>query len=142
MPPPTATLRHPKTAKTAFLAALVAIGGFAALSVADDGGSGMIASTAWNEVCASDGRPGSAYSRAHRIVARKPVRGHQIDHIVPLCIGGADVDANIQVEPIEEALRKDEIERAVCIAVCRDRTMSLAEGQAIFTSGRWREMLR
>ena len=46
------------------------------------------------------------------------------------------------VLPIEEALRKDQLERQICIAVCRTRSMSLAEGQAIFTSGRWREMIR
>ncbi len=127
----------------ASLAALIAGGSALALSA---GGSGStdprIASTSFAEVCATDGRLGSAYSRAHRVVPRRGVPGHQVDHVVPLCLGGADIDANIQIEPIEEALRKDDIERAVCIAVCRDRSMTLAEGQAIFLSGEWRRRLR
>ena len=124
----------------ATLAALV-VGGSALALMAGSTGDPRIASTSFAEVCATDGKPGSAYSRAHRVVPRKPVPGHQVDHIVPLCLGGADVDRNIQIEPIEEALRKDELERATCIAVCRDRTMSLTDGQAIFL-GDWRKHLR
>ncbi len=125
---------------TLTLAALLA-GGSAFALFAGDRGDSRIASTSFAEVCATDGKPGSAYSRSHRVVARRPVPRHQVDHIVPLCVGGADVDANIQIEPIEEALRKDELERRVCIAVCRDRTMSLVEGQAIFL-GDWRRHLK
>lgn len=128
---------------TAILAALVAAGSLAALAIPEPRAQqSMIASTDWNEVCATDGRPGSAYSRAHRVVKRRAVPGYVNDHVAPLCAGGADVDANIQIQPIEEALRKDQLERQICIAVCRTRSMSLAEGQAIFTSGRWREMIR
>jgi hypothetical protein len=119
----------------ALLAALIAGGSAFALAQAPH--DARIASTSEAEVCATDGLPGSAYSRAHRVVRRRGVPGHQVDHIVPLCLGGADVQTNIQIEPIEEALRKDELERAVCIAVCRDHRMTLAEGQAIFL-GDWR----
>jgi len=59
------------------------------------------------------------------------------DHIVPLCLGGADNDANLQWQPIAEALEKDRLERAACIAVCRDRWMSLKEAQAVFLDD-WR----
>jgi len=128
---------------TAILAAFIAAGTVGALAIPEPRAQqSMIASTDWNEVCATDGRPGSAYSRAHRVVKRRAVPGHEVDHVLPLCLGGADADANIQIEPIEEAIRKDRLERAVCIAVCRTRSMTLAEGQAIFTSGRWREMIR
>ena len=125
---------------TAALAALV-VGGSALALMAGSSSDPRIASTSFAEVCASDGKPGSAYSRAHRVIPRKPVHGAQIDHRLPLCLGGADNDANVWVQPIEEALRKDELERATCIAVCRDRTMSLADGQAIFL-GDWRKHLR
>ncbi len=101
-----------------------------------------IASTSFAEVCATDGQPGSAYSRAHRVVQRHGVPGKIQDHVLPICAGGADVDANIQLQDYDEARRKDDLEREVCIAVCRDRRMTLAEGQAIFLSGAWRDRLR
>lgn len=126
---------------TLFLAVVTAGGFLAALAVPEPrAADSMIASTDQAEVCATDGLPGSAYSRAHRVVKRRPVPGHQVDHIVPLCLGGADVDSNIQIQPIEEALEKDQIERATCIAVCRTHTMMLVEGQAIFLNG-WKQSL-
>ena len=96
-----------------------------------------IASTDVSEVCAEDGLPGSAYSRSHRVVKRKPVLGKILDHIVPLCLGGADVDANIQLQGYDEAEIKDQLERVACIRVCRYRDLGLAEGQAWFTDD-WR----
>jgi hypothetical protein len=109
-----------QTVGVSVLAGLVMAGVIVALRAADvvPHGNPMIASTDVREVCATDGLPGSAYSRAHRVVKRRPVPGHQIDHIVPLCLGGADVEANIQVQPIDEALAKDELERSACRAVC------------------------
>jgi hypothetical protein len=75
---------------TAILAALVAAGSLAALAIPEPRAQqSMIASTDWNEVCATDGRPGSAYSRAHRVVKRRSVPGHQWDHKVNLALGGA-----------------------------------------------------
>jgi hypothetical protein len=127
-------------AATFALAAAIAAGSaFALVAGTPDP---RIASTDERQVCATDGLPGSAWSRAHRVVARRPVPGHQLDHVIPLCLGGADTPANIQVEPLPEALRKDDLERAICIAVCRDHWMSLSEGQAIFLSGAWRARLR
>jgi hypothetical protein len=125
---------------TALLAALVTAG--SAFALAQQPRDARIASADHAEVCATDGLPGSAYSRAHRVVKRKPVPGRIIDHAIPLCIGGADVDANILIQTRDEAAAKDAIERAVCIAVCRKRTMTLPEGQAIFATGRWRELIR
>ncbi len=107
---------------TTILAALISGGSLAALAIGDDTikppADPRIASTDVNEICSSDGLPGSAYSRSHRVVKRRPVPGHQIDHTIPLCLGGADADANIQIQPIDEALVKDEFERSVCRAVC------------------------
>ena len=102
---------------TLLLAALIVGGSALALAVAEPADP-RIASTDVAEVCATDGLPGSAYSRQHRVVTRRPVPGHQVDHVVPLCLGGADTDANIQIQPIEEALRKDALERYACLDVC------------------------
>ncbi len=125
------------TAATSLLVGLVLVGAIAALAAHEQDAESMIASTSEAEVCMSDGLPGSAYSRAHRVVKRRGRAGYEHDHIVPLCLGGADTEANLQWQPIDEALVKDEVERAVCIAVCRHHTMTLAEGQAIFL-GAWR----
>src|SRR5690348_10337565 len=79
------------TAATSFLAGLVAVGAFAALAIGDPAPSDpRIASVSEAEVCAGDGLPGSAYSRAHRTVRRPGVAGYQIDHVISLCAGGAD----------------------------------------------------
>jgi hypothetical protein len=122
---------------SAVLGGIVLVGAFVALAVPEPhAGDARIASTSEIEVCATDGLPGSSYSRAHRVVRRRGVAGHEIDHIVPLCLGGADVDANIQVEPIDEALRKDALEREACIRVCRYHTLSLIEAQSWFI-GNW-----
>ncbi len=126
---------------TAFLVGLLAVGTLAALAVPEPrAGEGMIASTDPSEVCAEDGLPGSAYSRSHRVVARRAVPGKILDHVVPICAGGADTDANIQLQSYEDAELKDQLERFVCKAVCRYHTLTLAEGQAIFL-GNWRDAL-
>jgi len=128
---------------TALLAALVTAGTLTALAIADTTHRDpRIASTDVAEVCATDGLPGSAYSRKHRTVMRRPVPGHQVDHVVPLCLGGADVEANIRIQPIDEALEKDQLEAHLCRAVCKHRTMPLAEAQAILLGNWKREMWR
>ena len=94
-----------------------------------------IASTEFYEVCS----PG--YARAHRsesYAGLAPMHGYQRDHNVPLCLGGADVRANLAYQPLAEAHVKDEAEWRICRAVCHDHTMSLKEGQRFFLEGRWR----
>jgi|SRR5712671_4761550 len=126
-------------AASSALVGILAVGALATLAIIAEPRDSMIASSDVNEVCATDGLPGSAYSRAHRVVARKPVPGYQLDHRVSLCAGGADNDANVWLQPIEEALVKDELEWVVCRAICRDRTMTLADGQGILMN--WRANL-
>lgn len=99
-----------------------------------------IASTDVREVCASDGRGGSAYSRAHRVVRRHGIRGYELDHIVPLCLGGADTDANVRPQPLDEARVKDRLEAHACRSVCAGR-VTLATAQAWFTAD-WRAAYR
>ncbi len=96
-----------------------------------------IASTDVREVCAENGRPGSAYSRAHRVVMRRSVPGMILDHRIPLCVGGADVDANIQIQTKAAAADKDRLEWYACREVCRHHRLGLAEAQGFFT-GDWR----
>jgi hypothetical protein len=41
-------------------------------------------------------------------------KGYVIDHIVPLCAGGADEPANMQWQTVEQAKVKDQQERLQC----------------------------
>jgi hypothetical protein len=49
---------------------------------------------------------------------------YEIDHSIPLCLGGADSDANLwpqprrSIEPTWNAERKDELEARMCSLVC------------------------
>jgi len=40
--------------------------------------------------------------------------GYVVDHVVPLCAGGADAPSNMQWQTIGEARIKDRQERATC----------------------------
>jgi len=40
--------------------------------------------------------------------------GYVVDHVVPLCAGGADASSNMQWQTVEEAKVKDRQERAQC----------------------------
>lgn len=40
--------------------------------------------------------------------------GYVIDHIIPLCAGGADAPANMQWQTLADSYKKDAIERATC----------------------------
>lgn len=43
--------------------------------------------------------------------------GYVVDHIIPLCAGGADDPSNMQWQSREESHRKDAIERRMCAAL-------------------------
>lgn len=57
---------------------------------------------------------------------------YQIDHRAPLCLGGSNDLRNLWPQPIDEAREKDDVERAGCIAVCRDQTITLDQPQRLF----------
>ena len=40
--------------------------------------------------------------------------GYVVDHIVPLCAGGADAPSNMQWQTVDAAKVKDRQERAMC----------------------------
>lgn len=52
---------------------------------------------------------------------RGPCPGYVVDHIIPLCAGGADRQENMQWQPLSESLIKDNQERQLCAAVRRSQ---------------------
>jgi hypothetical protein len=113
---------------------------------------GAVASTDSSDVCGVIN--GLTYSKRHRrttaelkreIYAEYGVdrdgRDFEIDHRVPLCIGGADVRENLWPQEGWEHPSyhdKDRLEVEVCRRACRSNEMSLPDGQAIFL-GDWVE---
>lgn len=52
---------------------------------------------------------------------------YELDHYIPLCLGGSDDEDNLQFQPWQEALRKDAYEAEICRHVCSgDLTQSEA----------------
>jgi class 3 adenylate cyclase len=69
------------------------------------------------------------HNRDDRIMAEYglpsgPHPQYEVDHLVPLCLGGADSDANLwpeprrSIEPTWNAERKDELEARLCSLAC------------------------
>ncbi len=60
----------------------------------------------------------AAFKRAHPCPAtgesKGKCRGYVVDHIEPLCAGGADDPSNMQWQTLAEAKEKDRLERAQC----------------------------
>lgn len=67
--------------------------------------------------------------------------GFERDHIVPLCLGGADDPSNMQYQPWGQAKEKDRLEAEVCRRVCDQEAMPLDEAQAAFRSD-WQALYR
>ena len=120
---------------------------------------GAVASGDTAEVCESDGRPGSAYSRVHREMNEAQRRAdfarygilwadrqlYEDDHLVPLCLGGADAAANRWPQPRSGewgSYEKDRLESYACRNVCAG-SLSLDEAQRWFLApADWREAYR
>jgi hypothetical protein len=62
---------------------------------------------------------------------------YEIDHLIPLCLGGADDPSNLwaqprrSIEPTWNAEAKDRLERFMCDMVC-NRQLDLATAQKAF----------
>jgi hypothetical protein len=116
---------------------------------------GVIASTNEAEVCGVVG--GLSYSKRHRqtpaglkaLVFRRygiDPRGQdwEIDHRLPLALGGADAVYNLFPQPGDghgarfTYHHKDKLEVWAWEQVCRRHAMPLAEAQAIFMAPDWR----
>jgi hypothetical protein len=71
---------------------------------------------------------------------------YEVDHLIPLCLGGADSDANLwpeprrSIEPTFNAERKDELEARMCSLVCSGE-LDVHEAQSAIASD-WTEAYR
>jgi hypothetical protein len=96
------------------------------------------------EVCSTSTRELRHWSRERddRILAEYglPIGPHptvEIDHLIPLCLGGTDDDRNLwpeprrSIEPIWNAERKDELEARMCSLVCAGQPDPAAAQRAI-----------
>jgi hypothetical protein len=84
--------------------------------------------------------PRMSYSESSAIKRSMIPPGHtmseyELDHIVPLCLGGSNNSSNLQLQPWAEARKKDELELLACKAV-RSRRLNVEQGRALFTN--WR----
>lgn len=50
-----------------------------------------------------------------------PCPGYIIDHVTPLCAGGADYPENMQWQTVEDAKVKDREERRICVLFKRGK---------------------
>jgi hypothetical protein len=92
---------------------------------------GAVRTTNIGEICSMSTRELRHWSRDRddrtMLEYGLPVGSHptyEIDHLIPLCLGGADSDANLwpeprrSIEPTWSAERKDELEARMCSLVC------------------------
>lgn len=60
----------------------------------------------------------AAFMKAHPCPANEKTRGscpgYVVDHVKPLCAGGADHPSNMQWQTVAEAKKKDKLERQTC----------------------------
>ena len=111
---------------------------------------GKVATTDVREVCATEDN--LSYSRRHRATSHElkswvfreygiePPQGYartewEIDHRIPLCLGGADEAANLWPQNRTTFPKKDRLEAHACREVCAGR-LSLVEAQGWFL-GDW-----
>jgi hypothetical protein len=81
------------------------------------GFAAFLAAPAWGRGRRS-GYARAAFVRMHPCPATGapsgPCPGYVVDHVEPLCAGGADAPANMQWQERDAALEKDREERAIC----------------------------
>ncbi len=110
---------------------------------------GAIASTDQALVCATSDE---SYSRQHRRTSEvmkravkhdyNAVNCGEIDHRIPLSLGGADTLANLWCQPGPPAMwtyqMKDRLEDLIWRQTCHEHQLTLAQAQAIFLEPDWR----
>jgi hypothetical protein len=62
-------------------------------------------------------------------------KDYELDHIIPLCLGGSNAPDNLQLQPWFNARKKDYIERETCQSYCAGR-ISLDAARARFRRDR------
>jgi hypothetical protein len=90
-----------------------------------------LAGPAWAQDCAPTVR--MSYEASHAIKLSMVPPGHspaeyELDHIVPLCMGGSNDRSNLQLQLWPDANRKDEDEIVLCDMV-REHVLTCAEAQ-------------
>lgn len=111
---------------------------------------GVVASTDPVDVCGII--DGQTYSQRHRQTSAEMkaevrrrygmARCGEIDHRLPLALGGADTVENLWCQPGEGTWPyrlKDKLEVTVWRQVCHEHSKTLSEGQAIFLEPDWRD---
>jgi hypothetical protein len=114
---------------------------------------GVVRTTDAGDICSHGTRELRHWSRERddRIMAEYslPAGPHpdfEIDHLIPLCLGGADDDKNLwpeprrSIEPEFSAERKDDLEHRLCQMVCAGE-LDAAEAQLEIASD-WTESYR
>lgn len=74
----------------------------------------------------------TAFARA--FIPRAQWPAYELDHFLPLCLGGSNDLANLWPEPIAHARRKDVLEQSLCRALAAGR---LSQAQALEEIRRW-----
>jgi hypothetical protein len=105
---------------------------------------GAVRTTDAGETCSADTRALRHWSRERddRIMEEYglqpgPHPNYEVDHLIPLCLGGADDDKNLWpqprrlLEPEWNAERKDDLEAKLCQMVCAGKIAVTEAQQAI-----------
>lgn len=67
---------------------------------------------------------------------------YEVDHFIPLCLGGSNSVLNLWPQPIVDAVEKDKVESFLCREVCKDE-MDLKDAQeAVRTDWRGKVWIR
>ena len=79
----------------------------------------------------------AAFKRTHAcpatgVAAAKPCHGYVVDHVVPLCAGGADHPSNMQWQALADSKVKDRQEDRLCALRARLRRAIRASDAAAF----------
>lgn len=142
---------------TSFLVGISVVGLLAAFSIVDSPPvavvpqhtPGAIASTDKADICGFS--EGLSYSKRHRHTPpelKREIRQRdgcvppsEVDHMVPLALGGADTRENLWCQPGTGTWnyhKKDRLEVTLWEDVCHRHNVSLEDAQAAFTGPDWR----
>lgn len=67
--------------------------------------------------------------------------GYARDHIIPMCLRGADDAGNVQYEELKESYAKDALEREMCEDYCRC-AISIYAARKWFGDGKWKAVVQ